>query len=158
MNSSISKHHKNLSSAIHISTFSKYFFPFGNFIVPLIFWVSNKDQSEFVDKNGKQALNFQITILLYSILIGAIAFTFALFGSWNFIDFINIIEHNSHHINFDLDFDSHHGFGNGIFILGISGLLGLGLLVLDIFCSINAAIKANEGIEYEYPLSIKFIK
>ena len=158
MESSITKHQKNVSSAIHISTFSKYFFPFGNFIVPLIFWISNKNESEFVDENGKEALNFQISILLYSILIGAIAFTFTLFNSWNFIDFIDIIEHNKHHISFDLDFNHRFQFGRGAFILGISGLLGLGLLVLDIFCSIIAAIRAHEGIEYKYPLTINFIK
>jgi uncharacterized Tic20 family protein len=34
------------------------------FIVPLIIWLIKKDQSKFVDDQGKEALNFQITILI----------------------------------------------------------------------------------------------
>lgn len=50
---------KTLLVLIHISTFAKYLFPFGNFILPLVLWTSNKNDSAFVDHNGKQALNFQ---------------------------------------------------------------------------------------------------
>ncbi|UOB18051.1 DUF4870 domain-containing protein [Abyssalbus ytuae] len=159
MDSSITKHQKNLSAAIHISTFSKYFIPFGNFIVPLILWTSNKNQSQFIDYNGKQALNFQISILLYSIAIGVVAFTLALFTTWDFIDFISISEYNTHHIDFDFDFDFDNplSFSAGIILLSTMGILGLGLLVLDVVCTVIATLKSNEGIEYKYPLTINFI-
>lgn len=35
------------------------------FIVPLIIWVIKKDESKFVDYHGKEALNFQLNILVY---------------------------------------------------------------------------------------------
>lgn len=58
----------------HLSTFAGYFFPFGGIIGPLICWVSRKDQSEWVNMNGKSALNFQISVLLYSVLLIPLCF------------------------------------------------------------------------------------
>jgi uncharacterized Tic20 family protein len=47
-----------------------------SFIVPLIIWVIKKDQSKFVDDQGKEALNFQITILIGHVVAGfTICFT-----------------------------------------------------------------------------------
>ncbi|WP_117365319.1 DUF4870 domain-containing protein [Natrarchaeobaculum sulfurireducens] len=37
------------------------YYPSGNSIAPLIIWTIKKDESRFVDENGKQAVNFQIT-------------------------------------------------------------------------------------------------
>ena len=43
----------------------------------------NKDKSEFIDKHGKQAINFQLSILLYTLFIGAITIPLFLFGVLN---------------------------------------------------------------------------
>jgi len=46
----------------------------GGFIGPLIVWMMKKDQSEFVADQGKEALNFQLTLLIaYVVSIGIIA-------------------------------------------------------------------------------------
>jgi uncharacterized Tic20 family protein len=37
---------------------------FTNFIGPLILWLIKKDEDKFVDSQGKEALNFQITIAI----------------------------------------------------------------------------------------------
>mgnify|MGYP000923736284 FL=1 len=58
----------------HLSTFAGYVFPFGGIIGPLICWGSRKDQSEWVNMNGKSALNFQISVLLYSVLLIPLCF------------------------------------------------------------------------------------
>ena len=42
--------------------------PFGGIIGPAIFWVIKKDESPFVDECGKEAINFQITMLIYSVI------------------------------------------------------------------------------------------
>jgi uncharacterized Tic20 family protein len=49
------------------------------FLIPLIIWMIKKDQSRFVDDQGKEALNFHLTMLIGH-LIGAltICFTFGL--------------------------------------------------------------------------------
>ncbi|MCB0428324.1 MAG: DUF4870 domain-containing protein, partial [Mangrovimonas sp.] len=33
---------KNIATFIHLSTFSRFFFPLGNIIGPLVLWVINK--------------------------------------------------------------------------------------------------------------------
>ena len=45
----------------HASAFAGFFVPLGNILGPLLVWAIKKDESQFVDENGKQAINFQIT-------------------------------------------------------------------------------------------------
>lgn len=46
---------------------------FTSFLGPLIIWMIKKDQSPFVDDQGKEALNFQLTLLIgYLISVAAI--------------------------------------------------------------------------------------
>ena len=40
----------------------------GAVIGPLIVWVLKKDQAPFIDEQGKEAVNFQITMLIYGII------------------------------------------------------------------------------------------
>jgi hypothetical protein len=40
----------------------------GSVIGPLIAWLIKKDQYPFVDEQGKEAVNFQITMLIYGIV------------------------------------------------------------------------------------------
>jgi uncharacterized Tic20 family protein len=44
--------------------------PFTHFLGPLVIWLIKKDQSKFVDDQGKEALNFQILILLLHLAAG----------------------------------------------------------------------------------------
>lgn len=54
---------------IHISALSGLAVPFGNILAPLLLWLVKKDESEFVDASGKEAMNFQLTWTL--LLLGA---------------------------------------------------------------------------------------
>lgn len=85
---------------------------------PLIIWLIKKDESKFVDDQGKESLNFQITALFVWV---------------------------------------------GLFILaavtcGAGGLLFPVFLVLVLVFCIMAALKANEGVAYRYPICIRLIK
>ncbi len=44
--------------------------PFGNIVAPLIWWMMKKDLSSFVNDQGKEALNFQISLTIYIIIAG----------------------------------------------------------------------------------------
>ncbi|MAC98350.1 MULTISPECIES: DUF4870 domain-containing protein [Pseudomonas] len=48
----------------HVSALLGCVLPFGNLIGPLIVWQLKKDMDPFVDDQGKEALNFQITVTL----------------------------------------------------------------------------------------------
>ena len=41
---------------------------------PLIIWLIKKDESPFVNDQGKEALNFQITVLIGYVAAGVVAF------------------------------------------------------------------------------------
>jgi len=62
----------------HLSAFAGFFFPFGGILGPLICWISRKDESEWVDYNGKASMNFQLSLLLYTVL--AIPLCFIIVG------------------------------------------------------------------------------
>ncbi len=52
----------------HLSGLIGFIIPFGNLIGPLIVWQVKKDQIPFVDDQGKESLNFQITVSLAALL------------------------------------------------------------------------------------------
>jgi hypothetical protein len=75
---SYSESERNWAMLCHLSAFAGYFFPFGGIIGPLICWLSRKDESAWVNENGKASLNFQFSMLLYMVL--AIPLCFILIG------------------------------------------------------------------------------
>lgn len=46
----------------------------GGIVGPLIVWQIKKDEDAFIDQNGKEALNFQISMLMYFIISGLLCF------------------------------------------------------------------------------------
>lgn len=94
----------------------------GCFIGPLIIWMVKKDTMPFVDDQGKEALNFNITVgLIFLVLL-----------------LLSIVT-----------------LGIGL-IIAIPGwiIVGIAWLVFTII----AGIKANEGVAYRYPLTLRLIK
>ena len=51
----------------HLSALAGYIIPFGSIIGPLIIWSIKKDEIPFVNEQGKEALNFQISMLIYKL-------------------------------------------------------------------------------------------
>lgn len=88
----------------------------GFLVGPLVVWLIKRDDAPFIDDQGKEAVNFQITMFL------------ALIASAPFI----------------------------LIVIGIPMMILIGIL-MTVF-PIVAAIKANEGVSYRYPLTIRFLK
>jgi hypothetical protein len=59
---------RNWAMFCHLSAFASFFFPFGGIIGPLICWLSKRDESMWVNINGRNSLNFQLSMLLYMVL------------------------------------------------------------------------------------------
>ncbi len=89
---------------------------FTGFIGALIIWLIKREDSNFIDHHGRQALNFQFTMLIAQLV------------SWVLV--IVLI---------------------GVFLL-------MAIYVIVIVFSIIAALEANKGNLYRYPLSIPFFK
>lgn len=107
---------RNWAMVCHLSALSGYIIPFGNILGPLIVWAIKKDDDPFIDDQGKEALNFHLTMIVLFI-----------------ISFI-------------------------LMFLLIGFLLLAVLAVFVLIMIIIASIKANDGVYYRYPLTIRFFK
>ena len=85
----------------------------GGVVAVLIIWQIKKDDHPFIDENGRRAINFQLSMLIYAV---GLAITFI-----------------------------------GLFLLPV-------VAILNVVFTIIAAIRAGDGKDYNYPLSIEFIK
>ena len=63
----LTKEEKTYGMLCHLLSLSGFIIPFGTILGPLIIWLMKKDQSKFVDDQGKESLNFQISIIIYMI-------------------------------------------------------------------------------------------
>jgi uncharacterized Tic20 family protein len=52
----------------HLSALAGFIIPLGNVIGPLVIWMIKKDVYPLVDDQGKEALNFQISMTIYYII------------------------------------------------------------------------------------------
>ena len=153
METNPSENQKNVAALVHLSTFSKYFFPFGNFLGPLILWTVNKDKP-FINEHGRQALNFQLSILMYALVVGIFTLPFfAIFAS-DFVGLVEAIDHHAHEVSFQ-NIKNFSGYMTLFFVVAI---LLFGVFVFELYAVINATVHANRGKLYNYPLSIPFIK
>ena len=145
---------KNIATFTHLSTLTQYFIPFGNYIFPIILWSTKKDESEYVNYNGKQVLNFQLSLLLYSLILLMIAIPTLLISIFKDMSLNALM--NNHNFEFsNFNFEGNIGF----LTVGIICLLIFGLLkVAEFFLIIYAAIKTSNGEHYRYPICIPFIK
>lgn len=150
---SLSKNDKSLGMAIHLSTFLKYFFPFGNFIGPLVLWTTNREKP-FIDHNGREAINFQLSLLLYGVVIGVICLPFFFFYAG---DFISVLEH------LDDAFDrgraaNIQNLSGYLIVIFIAVIVTFCIFIFELWAVITAAMRASSGQEFKYPLCIRFIK
>lgn len=145
---------KNTATFTHLSTLTQYFIPFGNYIFPILIWSSYKDKSEFANHHGKQALNFQLSLLLYTLILALIAIPIFVTVFLQNLPMEAIFNDEDFVIrNFNLD-------GNiGLLSIGATAVLLFGLLkIVEFFLVIYASIKASNGEYYKYPMTISFIK
>jgi uncharacterized Tic20 family protein len=77
-----------------LSSFASFLIPFGGIIGPLICWSAKKNESAWVDYHGKQSLNFQLSILIYSLICIPLIFIFVgilFLGALLLMEFILVI-------------------------------------------------------------------
>lgn len=82
----VSEDERTWAIIAHAMGFVGLAIPLGNIFAPLLVWAIKKDEGRFVDENGKQAINFQITwtvlllVAALSIFVGLGLVLFPLIG------------------------------------------------------------------------------
>jgi uncharacterized Tic20 family protein len=67
----------------HLSALLGIWIPFGTLLGPLVLWQMKREMDPFIDAQGKEALNFQITVAIASaicLLLMLVIIGFFLFG------------------------------------------------------------------------------
>lgn len=59
---------RNWALFAHLAALLGYVFPFGGIIGPLVVWLLKKDEMPFVDEQGRESINFQITMLIAALI------------------------------------------------------------------------------------------
>ena len=145
---------KSTATLIHLTTLCQYIIPFSSFILPLLIWSNKKQESEFIDHHGKQALNFQLSIFLYTIVFLIIAVPTFILWLVNKINFSRVREHEMF-LNEIISTQNISGYA----ILGFIAILLLFFVKIgEFFLIIYASAKTSNGEYYKYPLTIPFIK
>ena len=65
---------RNWAMLCHLSALSMYFTGFGSIIGPLIVWSIKKDDHPLIDDQGKESLNFEISVLIYTLVLAVPSF------------------------------------------------------------------------------------
>jgi len=102
----------------------------GAFLAPLILWLVKKDDDPFIDACGKEAVNFNLAVLIASFVLGVLVVVST------FLTVILI----------------------GFLLLPLAGLAIAALWIYWFVFTIIAAIDCSKGTVYRYPLTLRFIK
>ena len=61
----------------HLAAFSTFIVPIGSVLGPLVVWLSKRQEYPLVDREGKKALNFQITVFILFVVFFIVFFAVA---------------------------------------------------------------------------------
>ena len=137
--SSISQNERSMATLAHLSAFAGLVFPLGNIIAPVLIWQLEKESMPFAADQAKECLNFQIVLLCASFLLGLVMLVGGLFAA-------------------GLSMAGFNGPWVYIAMAICSFILVLPLAIASVVLTIIAAIKANEGISYRYPLMFRVLR
>ncbi|CAA6804457.1 MAG: Unknown protein [uncultured Aureispira sp.] len=71
---------KNYIVLMHLSQYAGLAVPMLGIILPVVFWVMNKDNDPLVDTHGRNILNFNLSLIIYCIICVVLMFVFIGFG------------------------------------------------------------------------------
>ncbi len=145
---------KNTATFIHLSALAQYIVPMSNFILPIVIWSSVKNDSGFVEKHGRNAINFQLSLFLYTVILCLVAFPVLLYSVFSNIPLDHIII-NGETVISGTNF-SH--YAPAVIVAVVAVILFVMMKAAEFFLVIHAAVEAANGKEYRYPLTIDFIK
>ena len=133
---------RNWSMLVHLLALSSVVTSgVGGILGPLIVWLIFRGKSDMVNFHGKRALNFQISFLIYFLILFIAMIPFFIFGS--------IAGEKDEIVT---------GFWPTLILLIIAGLLMLASSIVWLIWTIVAAVRASRGDPPGYILTIPFLR
>jgi len=111
--------------------------PGWGWIIAILMWILNKDNSPEIDRNGKNVTNWIISFAIFAVVMCVVSGIFGMVGL--VLTFITTAPL----------------FLLGHFSMGITCLV---VMIVGLVFPIIAAVKANDGILWKYPFSYTFFK
>lgn len=119
----------------HLSAFAALVgVPFLNVVGPVIIWLIKKEEYPLVDDQGKESVNFQITVTIVTLIIG---------GATGMLGLVSIFP-PALCITFPM--------------MMVAGLATIVVVVAALVMVIIAAIEAQKGVRYRYPYCWRIIQ
>lgn len=135
---------------IHLSPLLGLVLPaLGNVLGPLAAWLVWRDRAPVLDQQGKEALNFQLSVWIYSLLAGGLFF--GLFSLGLIGGFVGAAAGSS-----GLGALALFGSLAAFFAFFIPAALVLWAFPLVVM--LLAVVQVSQGRAYRYPLSIRFVR
>ena len=76
----------------HATALAGFFVPWaGHILGPLIVWLAKRSDSPEIDENGKESLNFQISMLIYNVIAGVLCLVLIGFFILAILHILNLV-------------------------------------------------------------------
>ena len=76
----------------HATALAGFFVPWaGHILGPLIVWLVKRNDSPEIDENGKESLNFQISMLIYNVIAGVLCLVLIGFVILAILHILNLV-------------------------------------------------------------------
>jgi len=85
------KEDRQMLMILHLSQLLNLITVVGGLIVPILLWQLKKDEIEGMEAQGKEVVNFQLSLLVYSVIAFILAFVLIGFFIFGIIALLNII-------------------------------------------------------------------
>ncbi len=113
----------------HFGSLAGYFIPLGNILVPWLLWRRRRARSSFLDHQGKEAVNFQLSLTLYLAVAFVLGLACRMAGATDLGTLLQL--------------------GPGVLIA---------LTVTHVALALTGAVQSQDGQLFRYPLTIRFIR
>lgn len=117
---------RTYSTLMHLTLLGHIVIPYLAIIGLIVMWSIKKKESRYIADHGREAVNFQISLILYSLILPIIAIPIGLL----------------------------------LFVVGVAITVPIAVIfpyVLGLIGMVLAAMAANRGEMYRYPMTIRFL-
>lgn len=117
------------ATASHLASFVGFLgVPFGNVLGPLVVWLVKRRDLPFVDDQGREALNFQISLTIYGLVIGVLLFL-AVFATPE---------------------------SPAPLVVCLAAIAAL--VLFGVVATVAAAVQAGKGVAFRYPAALRLVR